>query len=234
VRNWRSRWPIRRLFASCSWTTTPLFRKGIASLLAAERDFEVVGEAGDGLEALARARELIPDIIPMDIYMPGTDGLEATRRIKEGLPSVKIVMLTVSEDDQDLFEAIKSGAQGYLLKKIEAKALFSTLRGIAHGEAPISRVMARKLLDELARQAQQKATASPPGITLSPREKTVVGLVAQGKTNKEIAVALAVAENTVKSYVKNILEKLHLANRVQAATFALRKGLIEKPTGKLS
>ena len=206
-----------------------LFRKGIASLLTAERGFEVVGEAGDGLEALARARELMPDVILMDVYMPGTNGLEATRRIKEVLPYVKIVMLTVSEDDQDLFEAIKRGAQGYLLKKIEAKALFSTLRGIVLGEASVSRVMAGKLLDEFARQARKEAAVTLPGTILSPQEKKVLELIAQGKTNKEIAVALAIAENTVKSYVKNILEKLHLENRVQAATFAVREGLIDKP-----
>jgi DNA-binding NarL/FixJ family response regulator len=209
-----------------------LFRRGIASLLTAERGFEVVGEAGDGLEALARARELMPDVILMDVYMPGTNGLEATRRIKEVLPYVKIVMLTVSEDDQDLFEAIKSGAQGYLLKKMEAKALFSTLRGIAQGEAPVSRVMAARLLEEFARQARKKAAVSLPGTILSPREKKVLELIGQGKTNKEIAVALAIAENTVKSYVKNILEKLHLENRVQAATFAVREGLIDKPPEK--
>jgi DNA-binding NarL/FixJ family response regulator len=209
-----------------------LFRKGIASLLAAERGFEVVGEAGDGLEALARARELMPDVILMDVYMPGTNGLEATRRIKEVLPYVKIVMLTISEEDEDLFEAIKSGAQGYLLKKIEAKALFSTLRGIAQGEASVSRVMAAKLLDEFARQARKPAAVTLPGTILSPRERKVLELIAQGKTNKEIAAALDNAENTVKSYVKNILEKLHLENRVQAATFAVREGLIEKPTDK--
>jgi DNA-binding NarL/FixJ family response regulator len=210
-----------------------LFRKGIASLLTAERGFEVVGEAGDGLEALQRARELMPDLILMDVYMPGTNGLEATRRIKEVLPYVKIVMLTVSEEDQDLFEAIKSGAQGYLLKKIEAKALFSTLRGIARGEASVPRTMGAKILDEFARQARQRAAVSLPGTNLSPREKKVLELIADGKTNKEIAAALAVAENTIKSYVKNILEKLHLENRVQAATFAIRKGLIQKPTEKL-
>ena len=210
-----------------------LFRKGIASLLTRERGFEVVGEAGDGLEALARARELMPDVILMDISMPGMNGLEATRRIKAVLPYVKIVILTVSEEDQDLFEAIKSGAQGYLMKKIEAKALFSTLRGIVQGEASVSRIMASKILDEFARLAKQPPAVALPGTDLSPREKNVLELVGQGKTNKEIAAALAIAENTVKSYVKNILEKLHLENRVQAATFAVREGLVEKPKGKV-
>ncbi len=207
-----------------------LFRKGIASLLTEEKDFDVVGEAANGIEALAKAQELMPDLILMDISMPESNGLDATRRIKETLPYVKIVILTVSDEDQDLFEAIKAGAQGYLLKKIEAKALFSTLRGIVQGEASVSRVMAAKILDEFSRQSNR--AASVPGTALSPREKNVLELIGQGKTNKEIASALAIAENTVKSYVKNIFEKLHLENRVQAAAFAVREGLIDKSKGK--
>ena len=205
-----------------------LFRRGIASILAAERGFEVVGEAGDGLEALERARELMPDVILMDIFMPGANGLEATRRIKEALPYVKIVILTVSDEDQNLFEAIKSGAQGYLLKKIEPQELFAMLKGIVQGDAPISRAMAAKILGEFAHQARRTAEPSSPAANLSPREKEVLDLVTQGKSNKEIAAALAIAENTVKNHLKNILEKLHLENRVQAATYALREGLVEK------
>ncbi len=209
-----------------------LFRKGIASILAGERGFEVVGEAGDGREALERARDLMPDVILMDIFMPGVNGLEATRRIKEALPYVKIVMLTVSEEDQNLFEAIKSGAQGYLLKKIEPQELFAMLRGVVQGDAPISRAMAGKILAEFARQARRPAPTAPAGAHLSAREREVLELVTQGKSNKEIAAALAIAENTVKNHLKNILEKLHLENRVQAATFALREGLVDRPPGK--
>ena len=208
-----------------------LFRRGIASILAAERGFEVVGEAANGLEALDRARELMPDVILMDIFMPGANGLEATRRIKEALPYVKIVILTVSEEDQNLFEAIKSGAQGYLLKKIEPQELFAMLKGVVKGDAPISRAMAAKILREFAHQAQRVAAPSP-GADLTPREREVLELVTQGKSNKEIAVALAIAENTVKNHLKNILEKLHLENRVQAATFALREGLVPTPPAK--
>lgn len=208
-----------------------LFRKGIASILAGERGFEVVGEASDGQQAVERARELMPDVILMDIFMPGGNGLEATRQIKEILPYVKIVMLTVSEEDQNLFEAIKSGAQGYLLKKIEPQELFAMLKGVVQGDAPISRAMAAKILGEFARQTRQ-AVASSPRATLTAREQEVLELVTHGKSNKEIAAALAITENTVKNHLKNILEKLHLENRVQAATFALRQGLVFKPLGK--
>jgi DNA-binding NarL/FixJ family response regulator len=205
-----------------------LFRGGVASLLGAERDFEVVGEAADGLRALEMARELMPDVILMDISMPGMNGLEATRRIKAEMPYVSIVILSASDGDHDLFEAVKSGAQGYLLKKIDPQALYGTLRGVVRGEAPVSRVMAARLLDEFARQARQAAPAAPGNGELTAREKEVLELVAQGKSNKEIAAALCIAENTAKNHLKNILEKLHLVNRVQAATFAIRQGLVAK------
>ena len=210
----------------------PLFRKGIASLLSSEPGFEVLGEASNGQEAIEKARDLMPDVILMDISMPGVNGLEATQRIKQEIPYVRIVILTVSDEDQNLFEAIKSGAQGYLLKKIEPQTLFQTLRGVLEGEAPLSRVMATKLLAEFARQRRTASEPRTPSATLTEREKEVLGLLAAGKTNKEIAGALGIAENTVKNHLKNILEKLHLENRVQAATFALREGLLNKPPKK--
>ena len=132
-----------------------LFRKGLANLLAREKGFHVVGEAQDGAEALNKAKDLKPDLILMDIYMPGGNGLEATRRIKGAFPSVKVVILTVSEEDKNLFEAIKCGAHGYLLKKIEPRDLFEMLRGVFRGEAPISRATATKILNEFARQVQR-------------------------------------------------------------------------------
>jgi DNA-binding NarL/FixJ family response regulator len=206
-----------------------LFRKGVADLLANERDFELVGEASDGMRAVEMARELMPDVILMDISMPGIDGLEATRQIKAEIPYVRIVILTVSDSDRSLFEAIKSGAQGYLLKQVEPAALLNTLRGIARGEASISRSMASRLLQDLAREPRPAAPSAMAAARLTPREQEVLGLVAHGKSNKEIASALDIAENTVKNHLKNILEKLHLENRVQAATFALRQELGTRP-----
>jgi two-component system NarL family response regulator len=201
-----------------------LFRKGLVSLLKREDDFQVVAEAEDGAEAIKKAKQLKPDLVLMDIHMPGTDGIEATRRIREMLPGTRVVILTVSEDDKDLFEAIKCGAHGYLLKKLEPEELYAMLRGVFEGEAPISRATAGKILSEFATQARRKATPQLEE-ELSAREKEVLQCLASGLTNKEIGNKLAIAENTVKNHLKNILGKLHLENRVQAATFALQKGL---------
>ena len=205
----------------------PLFRKGLASLLAMEKGFKVVGEAQDGMEAIRKARDLTPDVILMDIYMPGCDGLEATRHIKEALPNAKVVILTISEEDRTLFEAIKCGAHGYLLKKVEPKKLFEMLRGVVRGEAPISRSTAAKILKEFAEQARREAREAPEE-QLSPKEREVLVLLTEGLTNKEIGNKLGITENTVKNHLKNILDKLHVENRVQAATFALQKKLSEK------
>lgn len=209
-----------------------LFRKGIAGILAEEQTFQVVGEAANGREAIEKAKELMPDVILMDISMPEMDGLEATRRIKTELPAIRIVILTVSDEDQNLFEAVMWGAHGYLLKNIEAQELFKTLQAVAHGDVVIPRAMAAKVVGEFARLSRGPPETAQPGANLSTREKVVLELLTQGKTNKEIAADMAVAENTVKSYLKNILKKLHLQNRVQAATFALREGLVKKSPKK--
>ena len=211
-----------------------LFRKGVADFLAAEQDIDLVGEADDGAQALEMARELMPDVVLMDISMPRMDGLEATRRIKAEIPYVRIVILTVSDSDRSLFEAVKSGAQGYLLKSVEPQALLDTIRGVVRGEASISGAMAARLLQDLARDSRPAAPspAPPPPPRLTQREQEVLGLVALGKSNKEIAAALGIAENTVKNHLKNILEKLHLENRVQAATFALSQQLAAGPSGE--
>ena len=204
-----------------------LFRKGIAALLASHKDFQVVGEAGDGLEAIEIAGETIPDIILMDINMPKCDGLEATRRIKREMPHVTIVILTVSEDDKDLFEAIKSGAQGYLLKNLEPYQLFDLLESISRGEAPLSGAIATKILKEFTRPDPGSTEALKMADELTPRETMILQFVAEGLTNKEIASTLVISENTVKIHLRNILEKLHLQNRIQAAVYAVRQGLVD-------
>lgn len=205
-----------------------LFRSGVASILHQQEDIEVVGEAQNGKEALEKARELMPDVILMDVYMPEMGGLEATRRIKEVLPYVKIVMLTFSEEDEDLFEAIKAGAHGYLLKKIEPGDLLRNLKGVLQGEAPLSQSAATRLLGEFARLSRSGSQKARPQEKLSPREREVLELLTEGATNKEIASSLGISENTVKNHLKNILEKLHLQNRVQAAAYALREGLVHE------
>jgi DNA-binding NarL/FixJ family response regulator len=169
----------------------------------------------------------------MDIHMPGIGGLEATRLICESLPSTKVVILTISEEDKDLFDAIKSGASGYLLKKVEPDELSSMLRGVFNGEAPISRLTATKILTEFAVREQRLQTPVDGWEEkLTPRETEVLRLVVDGLTNKEISAKLGVELTTVKNHLKNILGKLHLRNRVQAATFALQKGLFSKTPGR--
>jgi DNA-binding NarL/FixJ family response regulator len=202
-----------------------LFRKGVAATLAEHPEFQIVGEATDGLQAIAMAREFIPDVVLMDISMPGMSGLEATRQIKADFPEVKIVILTIGEEDRNLFEAIKSGAQGYLLKDVEPQHLVEMLRGVFRGEAPISRTAAAKILTEFSRQAREANTGDGSKTGLTAREREVLGLVASGATNKEIAATLGISPSTVKNHLQNILEKLHLENRVQAAAYALREGL---------
>lgn len=206
-----------------------LFRKGLARLLDAQPDFEVVGEAADGAEAIQRVQALRPDVVLMDLRMPVCDGLEATREIKRDHPSVRVVMLTVSEDDQDFFAAIRCGADGYLVKDMRPEGLFRELRGLANGEAPISKAMTGKMLRQLALGGRPAVPAAPVDV-LSDREREVLALVAEGMPNAEIAAELGVAVNTVRNHVRSILEKLGLRNRVQAAVYAVRAGLL--PTQK--
>ena len=205
----------------------PLFRDGLATLLRA-RGMDVVGEASNGLEAVEKARVLKPDLILMDVNMPHMNGLEATRIVKTERPETKIVILTVSDDDENLFEAIKSGAQGYLLKSLQSQAFFELLNGVAQGEAPISRGLATKILGEFARHLQQDEAQAANKEELTDREKEVLRLVAEGSTNRDIAGKLNVTENTVKYHLKNILEKLHLRNRAQAVAYAMQTGLLKK------
>lgn len=205
-----------------------LFRKGVAALLAQRDDFNIVGEAGNGLDAIQAARELLPDVILMDINMPERNGLDATRQIKREIPHIKIVMLTVSDDDQNLFEAIKYGAQGYLLKDLEPYQLYDLLESISRNEAPLSGAIAAKILKEFSQPEQSTLHTNKVVDALTSREIDILELVVDGLTNKKIASQLSISENTVKIHLRNILEKLHLQNRIQAAVYAVRKGLVDE------
>jgi DNA-binding NarL/FixJ family response regulator len=195
-----------------------LVRDGIVSLLRARHE-DVVGEAGDGAGAVALARKLRPDVVLMDIRMPGMGGLEATRRIKAELPEIKIVMLTVSDDDADLYEAIKSGADGYLLKSLSSGEFFGLLAGVSSGEAAIPPSLAMKMLRDLVQPLADQPTDAP----LTEREEEVLRLLARGLSNREIGTALGISENTVKYHTRNLLDKLHLRNRGQVIAYAARQ-----------
>lgn len=205
-----------------------LFRRGLRALLEEVTDFEIVGEASDGREAIGVARATRPDAILMDINMPVVNGVEATRAIKAEFPEVRVVALTVSDSDDDLFEAIKAGAQGYLLKDLRPEELFDMLRAVTRGETPISPAIAGKLLTEFRRRPWHEPSETA-GWDLTSRELEVLQLVAEGLGNAEIAARLFIVEGTVKNHLHNILEKLHLENRVQAAAYAIREGLVDPP-----
>ena len=207
-----------------------LFRRGLKMVLEAEPDIDVIAEAEDGETAVAEVSEHVPDVVLMDVRMPSVDGIEATRRIAEAVPSTKIVMLTVSDEEADLYEAIKAGATGYLLKEISIEEVASAVRAVVAGQSLISPSMASKLLTEftnLAKRADERTTVPTPRLT--DRELEVLRLVAQGKSNREIAGDLYISENTVKNHVRNILEKLHLHTRMEAVMYAVREKLLDIP-----
>ncbi len=207
----------------------PLFLDGLKNLLTL-RGIEVVGTARDGMEALEKARSLRPEIILMDIQMPNLDGLAATRLIKAELPDVKIVMLTMSAEDADLFEAIKCGACGYLLKTQDVEEFFPLFLGLARGEVPLSTGLASRVLEEFARQAMETKSTQPVEAkteALSSRQVQVLTLVAQGLTYKEVGAKLCLAERTIKYHIGEIIERLHLENRSQAIQYARGMKLIK-------
>ncbi|HYF95858.1 MAG TPA: response regulator transcription factor [Symbiobacteriaceae bacterium] len=202
-----------------------LFREGLISLLSYQDDFVVVGEAEDAEGALAKAQALAPDIVLMDIELPGQDGVAATHRLKTELPDLTIVMLTVRDDSETLFDAIKAGAQGYLVKNVRSRELLEQLRGLARGEAAISRRMAARILEEIRGQTEPLG----PEEELTAREMEVLELVAARLSNAEIAERLVVSEHTVKNHMKSILSKLHMANRHQAAAYGIARGWLPRP-----
>jgi two-component system, NarL family, nitrate/nitrite response regulator NarL len=201
-----------------------LFRQGLIGLMRTRDDLvEVIGEAETGEEAVKLAGELKPDVILMDIYMPQMDGLQAAKEIHTRSPEIAIVMLTSSERDGHLYEAVQVGVSGYLLKSLDADELFDLLTGVANGETAMTRAMAGRLLKVVANRL---ADGEKGEEALTERELLVLRLVASGASNQEIAQKLSISVNTVKSHLKNILDKLHLENRTQAATYALKHGLI--------
>jgi DNA-binding NarL/FixJ family response regulator len=205
-----------------------LFRRGLEMVLAQEPDIDVVGEAGDGSEALELARELTPDIVLMDIRMPRRGGIDACTAIKDVVPSAKIVMLTISDEEADLYEAIKAGASGYLLKEISIDEVASAIRAVAGGQSLISPSMASKLLTEFATMIKRSDERQQvPAPRLTERELEVLKLVAKGLNNRDIAKELFISDNTVKNHIRNILEKLQLHSRMEAVVYAVREKLLE-------
>jgi DNA-binding NarL/FixJ family response regulator len=205
-----------------------LFRRGLTMLLGVEDDIEVVGEAGDGVAATELAATAVPDVVLMDVRMPKRSGIEACVSIKDVAPSAKIIMLTVSDEEADLYDAVKNGASGYLLKDSSIDEVAQAIRVVAEGQSLISPSMAVKLLDEF-KQMTRSDRQQVPSPRLTERELEVLKLVAQGLNNREIAKRLFISENTVKNHVRNILEKLQLHSRMEAVMYAVREKLLDIP-----
>lgn len=198
-------------------------RQGLRTFLQLQDDIEVVGEADDGAEAVRLAGELVPDVVVMDLVMPSLDGIEATREIKALSPTTRVLVLTSFADDDKVFAAVKAGAAGYLLKDVQPAELGDAIRTVYRGEALLHPAVAGKLMREFA---EGERTAADPG-ALTEREMDVLRLITKGMSNREIALDLGVAEKTVKTHVSNILQKLHLADRTQAALYAVRQHLVD-------
>ncbi len=206
-----------------------LFRRGLQMVLEQEPDIEVVGEAGDGAEAVAQAAETLPDIVLMDVRMPKGGGIDSCAAVHEAVPSAKIIMLTISDEEADLYDAIKAGAMGYLLKEISIEEVAGAIRAVNGGQSLISPSMASKLLTEFAAMVKKSddRAALPTTPRLTPREMEVLKLVAKGLNNRDIAKELFISENTVKNHIRNILERLQLHSRMEAVVYAVREKLLE-------
>jgi two-component system NarL family response regulator len=205
-----------------------LFRRGLRVTLELEPDMVVVGESGDGTDAVAKAIETLPDVVLMDVQMPRRGGIEACSAIKAAAPSTKILMLTMSDDEGDLYEAIRAGASGYLLKDLPIDEVASSIRAVQTGQSLISPTLASKLLTEFAALAKRgESPQAAPTPRLTTREMEVLRLVARGMNNRDIAGELYISENTVKNHVRNMLEKLQLHSRMEAVVYAVREKLIE-------
>jgi DNA-binding NarL/FixJ family response regulator len=205
-----------------------LYRRGLEMVLGAEDGIEIVGEAGDGAEAIRKVEELLPDVVLMDIRMPRRSGIEACTAIKDVVPSTKIVILTISDEESDLYEAVRAGANGYLLKDVPGEEIAAGIRAVASGQSLISPSMASKLLTEFAsmiKKSEERPQVPVPRLTV--RELEVLKLVARGMANRDIARELFISENTVKNHVRNILEKLQLHSRMEAVVYAVREKLLE-------
>ena len=201
----------------------PVFRQGLVSLLQRYPEFDVVGQAANGNEAIAQAKQSLPDVVIMDICMPGGNGVAATVALQRILPQTRVVMFTVSDKDDDLFNAIKAGARGYLLKSVDLDELVESIKLVADGEAIISPSMAGRLLDEF-KQGKEQMGRDPS--QLSRRENEVLQLVAEGTSTKQIAGSLYISETTVKTHLRSIMQKLHARNRAEAVALAATKGLL--------
>jgi two-component system NarL family response regulator len=205
-----------------------LFRHGLVSVLRSAADLEVVGEARDGMEAIEQAATLEPDVVLMDVRMPTVNGIEAARRIRVAQPTVRVLMLTESEDEDDLFGALRAGATGYLLKEVAIDEIADAIRSVANGQALVSPSMTTKLLSEFNAMSR-RLEEEHDGRRLTDRELEVLRLIARGMSNKDIGTELVISENTVRNHVRNILEKLQVRSRVEAAMYAVREKLVDAP-----